>query len=1111
MIRRLPRRGFVPRLHRLEERRLLASSAAYMGLSSLDVAGPTAAIGPGGDKNLHVQLSIPLDGLGRAATPQYVNISGPTGFQWTYGTTGPGSYNPQANPVIAIPLGTSSSDGKSELYDAYFSPVVSAVDSTTGATTSKTLANNQALSITVAYNYFKNGPLTTDTPTSDPALVVTPTDLNQSLTDATPTLPNVMIGTYAGSFTSQSTDGNAHIQISGLPAGAQINQGTAELSDIAGLYWNWGITYGRGELGMTITEPSSGGTTADIAFPPERDEAGTTMTFRFQLNNSPNWYVTDVALGASQHTDPNQRSTGPINPSTTALVVSPTSTTNLVAYTNSSGQQQTIDFQQLLNSGHQVTTLSDGTYNLSEVLTINSGLILQGADSNVELNFVGLPTITQGVINFGSSHITLKQFKIRFQDSSVNFTGGTTAAIISDDEQGGQTSRVDLNIENLDIQAPANSSAFLQDGVPLAIPTTYMDNFDSGTIQNNVISGGPIQVQWGPWQISGNHVTGAVKGALNTEAFGVYAGHDISLSSNVVTDTDSTNHGAIDRFFTADKSGYNFNLVGNTVSNNVGLIAPVPNGSPAPGTPENPRNEPEEVLFEDYSKIFEGSVTAIGVSSSSSAGDNRRVISIPTKEFDLFSGYSSTTNGLIEPLTGSWALTVLDGSTTGQHIRVIEAFPSATDPNNTDFLLNAPLPAGTYDLDIEPAYVNVNITGQNSIDTSGTVSTALVFASTMVDANVSGNTFTGDQSSLVDGNQHTLQSQAIRVDPNKANLSSNYLHSPFGKDYDSYNEVQVNISGNIFVNPIGGVKAYIEADNSLSTTTGRTYGIVTLTNNQFQYSYSNPSIISLGRSGDYSTLINNTGVVYYQYATNFTDPNTISLTASGNTVQWTNGATAPATDVVVNAADVNGTLYEANATPPILTDVSSLATVQVPLGSYFNTVGITNDNNTAASSGGFDGGGNSYSAAALGVTNGTIAWNGYDFNIGAAGANDVVSLGGTRITVPNGQYTSLLVLGASTNKDRLETFTIYYTDGSTATVNHAFSDWSGSTSNGAGNTYPDESLVATASYYNSATGGRQTAKRYLYGYKIPLDPTKTVSGIGTVNDNNIKLLAIDLL
>jgi len=73
MPRKPSRHRFAPIADQLEVRRLLASSASYQGLGNLDVAGPTAAIGPGGNKNLHVQVTVPLDSQGRAPKITYLN------------------------------------------------------------------------------------------------------------------------------------------------------------------------------------------------------------------------------------------------------------------------------------------------------------------------------------------------------------------------------------------------------------------------------------------------------------------------------------------------------------------------------------------------------------------------------------------------------------------------------------------------------------------------------------------------------------------------------------------------------------------------------------------------------------------------------------------------------------------------------------------------------------------------------------------------------------------------------------------------------------------------------------------------------------------------------
>lgn len=366
MIRKPSRHFFAPVVDQLEARRLLASSASYIKLENLDVAGPTAGAGPGGYKNLHLQLTVPRNG---STDPiiTYLNVAGPPGFEWTYGTTGSGVANTKANPVIAIQAKSVASGATSQMFDPYFSPVVTSVDASTGATSTNTLTSGKGLSITLGYKYAQNGSVTTESAASNSALIVTPQDLDGSVNYAMSSLPDVTVGAYSGSFLGQTADGNALIRISGLPAGTEITRSTAQLSDIAGRYWTVDTTYGRPGLGMTITQAPNA-TTADIAFPPRRDEAGSTLTFRYRLGG-PKWYVTEVALGAAQHTDPNLRDNGPVDLNTPAVVDSPTATTNVVTYTDDAGRQQTIDFQQLLNStNRQVISLNEGTYNLSKPL-----------------------------------------------------------------------------------------------------------------------------------------------------------------------------------------------------------------------------------------------------------------------------------------------------------------------------------------------------------------------------------------------------------------------------------------------------------------------------------------------------------------------------------------------------------------------------------------------------------------------------------------------------------------------------------------------------------------------------------------------------------------------
>ena len=960
------RRRFKPRFDGLESRSLLSSSAQFVGFSAVDTTGPTAAIGPGGYTNLDLEVVLPLNPNNQPTSLDYLNITGPTGFQWTYGTQSGGVSNAQAAANVTVAPGVINTQSATETYQISISPVVYYVNPKTGTGSNITIPNNSQLSLTDQYTLA--GTTTIDSWQSDPALVVTATGLNQNLADLTPPIPALGFVTYPGTAEPQSaSNGYGHISITNLPAGTTIKNASAELSDVAGLYWNTDSlnsdSYGRGELVMTIsqsTNASNNTVTADVAFPPLRDEAGSTMTFRFRLNNDPTntVYVTDVAFPSTLHTDPNLRDGGPVNLNSTPVMVSPTasSTPNMVTYTYDGSSYGPTDIQTLLDMEYQNLEFTDGStggiYTINEPLNIHSRMILKAADANVTFMFT-MPSVTQGVINFYSSHITLDGFKVRFSNSNVAFTAASNSdgipAIISGQaalhasDYGEQIGLafVDINVENLDIQAPYFPQARdprtdtssdpdptgvgNAQGAIHAIYTIDMGGNDSGTITGNTIYGGPIHVYNGPWTIDSNQVLGAVQGSLSNEAFQVNSGHDITLNDNTVTDLNPTQNGIIDRFFVANGSGYNFNLTSNHVgvdgaaSGNIGMPAVDP-GTSASG---NPRNNPEMILFEDYRKAFEGSVLAVGVSSSSSTGNDRRLVAIPSAELSLFTGGEGT-SGL--------TLTVLDGPDAGSSTPVLQTFNSdaSVTPAVTYFLLASSLPQGTFDIDISPAYANPTIS-KNIINTSGTISTGLVLASTIINAQIFMNNFEGDQSSETTG-YDLYQSQAIRVELQGA-------HYPINNDDQSFCVVDAAISQNTIVDAIGGIRIKMDAQ-TVQTTYGRTYGFVTLTNNTFRYSYSNPNIIDINvhtvvnndhnlhtyslKNDSYSKPIGNS-VVYDPTAAYFIDPRTFAITASGNTVQWGSGVTPPQTDVTANAAEINSVLYEADASvsPALLPTASS--------------------------------------------------------------------------------------------------------------------------------------------------------------------------------------------
>jgi hypothetical protein len=349
-----------------------------------------------------------------------------------------------------------------------------------------------------------------------------------------------------------------------------------------------------------------------------------------------------------------------------------------------------------------------------------------------------------------------------------------------------------------------------------------MGDWDSGTIENNVIYGGTTTVCFGPWTISGNRYMGAVANTICDGAFAISGGHDITVQDNSVTDPNYAQDGQIERFLTANGGGYNINIVGNTVAQNVGNLL----GAPL--------NSPEEILPEDYSKIYEGSTLATSISSSTGSY-NRELIAIPCSE--LLGQVGLATTGA----TAAMTLFILDGSSEGTAIPVTQALVSS-DGGTTYFLLTSPLPQGTFDFSIAPSY-NVFTVSGNTIDTSGTYSTALVLTSNMNDVQVTGDTFKGNQTA---GNNN---SWAIRISDYGSYPAGSSTLGTYDNRYYCVSIVTmfgVVISGNTIAGPIGGIVIWVAMGRTVPTTYGRTYTNVAVDNNTFDYAYQNLSVIHLG-------------------------------------------------------------------------------------------------------------------------------------------------------------------------------------------------------------------------------------------------------------------------
>lgn len=228
----------------------------------------------------------------------------------------------------------------------------------------------------------------------------------------------------------------------------------------------------------------------------------------------------------------------------------------------------------------------------------------------------------------------------------------------------------------------------------------------------------------------------------------------------------------------------------------------------------------------------------------------------------------------------------------------------------------------------------------------------------------------------------------------------------------------------------------------------------------------------------------------------FSSPNTTS--GSLLTLTVSNNAPIGSATAVINAT--SGALTHSLNLNFAIT-VPILGETPISLSSYFDRVAIYTDGR--AFSGGADNDGNAYSANLLGPS---LSWNGVNLNLGTANVANAVVAGGQTITLPGGNFTSLLLLAAAVNGSQNGlAFTVTYSDGTSTNFTQNVSDWVFPESN------PDEFLVADTAYRDTGGGTKDlnTAVN-MYGYSFTLNQTKTVRSITLPNNGNVLLFAMTL-
>ncbi len=161
------------------------------------------------------------------------------------------------------------------------------------------------------------------------------------------------------------------------------------------------------------------------------------------------------------------------------------------------------------------------------------------------------------------------------------------------------------------------------------------------------------------------------------------------------------------------------------------------------------------------------------------------------------------------------------------------------------------------------------------------------------------------------------------------------------------------------------------------------------------------------------------------------------------------------------AKTVTGVTLPNNANLTILAVAETPSTgeaMPVDLARAFNLVGITVDRQKFSA--GLDAQGSALSANLLGRS---LVWGGVRFNLGAAGAANVVQSTGQLIALPAGSISKLELLATAVNGNQLnQEFVVHYADGTSQALRQSFSDW------WMPRHYKGESVAKVTAYRNSS-------------------------------------------
>jgi FG-GAP-like repeat/Bacterial Ig-like domain (group 3) len=163
----------------------------------------------------------------------------------------------------------------------------------------------------------------------------------------------------------------------------------------------------------------------------------------------------------------------------------------------------------------------------------------------------------------------------------------------------------------------------------------------------------------------------------------------------------------------------------------------------------------------------------------------------------------------------------------------------------------------------------------------------------------------------------------------------------------------------------------------------------------------------------------------------------------------------------------------------------------------------TSTDGTAYNLAGFDTAGGTYSYQQL--NNGSVQFAGTTFTLGQPNVPNSITNGAVySLGAAQGNYSTLYLIGAATTTGQTkQPFILTYADGGNPVSETLdISSWAQSAG------YSDETIVAKTKYKNTQGGGQVTGTFDLYGYTLPVDPTRTLVSVSVPNTRNVVIMAL---